>query len=73
MSLEPIFIKDLGMQYPTKTSKQKHRFGLYKCSYCGEEFKTQVQSIRNGSTSSCGCLRKLKSHKTTHKLSGHKF
>ncbi len=66
---EIILLKDLGMVYPKETSKQKVRFGLYKC-YCGNEFKAQVLHIKRGSTSSCGCYRKqkLKEKNTTHGL-----
>ena len=50
-------IEDLGMLYPKLTSKQKSHFGLYKC-ICGTKFKAHMASIKNGTTSSCGCYRK---------------
>lgn len=52
---EIIFLKDLGYLYPTQTSKQKKKFGLYRC-YCGETFKAQIQSVKTNHTKSCGCL-----------------
>jgi len=51
-------IKDLGMEYPTSTSKEKRRYGLYKC-HCGNKFMTQISSVKNGNTTSCGCLVKV--------------
>ncbi len=52
-----MLIKDLGMMYPTETSKRKSRYGIYKC-YCGLEFKTRTESINSGLTTSCGCYQK---------------
>jgi len=53
----PMLIEDLGLQYPNKTSKQKKRYGLYKC-LCGNEFRTQTSTVVKGLSSSCGCHRK---------------
>ena len=64
----PILLKDLGMEYPTETSKQKSRYGLYKCG-CGVEFKTRIGRVKNGTTVSCGCYRI--EQKTTHGLHNH--
>lgn len=50
-------IQDLGLLYPMEKSNKKARYGIYKC-FCGNEFKTQIQSIKSGATSSCGCYRK---------------
>ena len=38
--------KDLGMRYPTVTSKQKTRYGLYECQCCGKEYEAQVRNIK---------------------------
>ena len=54
----PILLEDLGLKYPTENSKRKYRYGLYQCQYCGKEFETQVQAIKNGNTKSCGCYQK---------------
>ena len=67
---EIILLKDLGMLYPKETSKLKRRYGLYKC-FCGNEFKTQFDSIKAGLTKSCGCLYSIA--KTKHKLTKHKL
>lgn len=74
---EIILLEDLGMKYPTNTSKHKARFGLYKC-YCGKEFKTQTQYIKSGHTQSCGCLQKqITANKNilnaTHKQTKHRL
>lgn len=64
----PELVKDLGMQYPTKTSLKKARYGLYKC-VCGTFFKTSINSVKNGNTKSCGCHKNSKTKK--HGLSKH--
>ena len=61
------FIEDLGMIFANENSKQKRRYGIYKCGFCGNEFKAQVQHINSGATKSCGCYQKRRtseSHKT---------
>ena len=65
-----ILIEDLGMMYPTEKSKSKYRFGIYKCGFCGNEFKAQVQHINSGATKSCGCYnkRRTKEVNTKHGL-----
>ena len=64
------FIKDLGMMYPTESSKRKYRFGIYKCGFCGEEFRTLINSVKNGHTKSCGCYQKRRTSESqkTHGL-----
>lgn len=73
-----LLIKDLGMLYPTKTSKQKRRYSLYKC-YCGNEFKAEPKDVKILKTKSCGCLKseRLKKYnietKTIHNLASHRL
>lgn len=71
---ELVLLEDLGLMYPRKTSRQKQRYGLYKC-FCGKEFKTMTQSVKRGHTSSCGCYQKekTKESKTTHGLRSHRL
>ena len=66
---KPILIEDLGYIFPNENSKQKRRFGIYKCGFCGNEFKAQVQHINSGGTKSCGCHKKRRSSET-HKTHG---
>jgi hypothetical protein len=66
----PIFIKDLGMRFPTEISKHKVRYSLYKC-HCSNEFIAQTFHIKNGNTKSCGCLRK--ELLTKHGMRNHKL
>jgi len=65
-------IKDLGRIYPTEKSKRKERFAILLCR-CGEEFRARTDSIKNGSTTSCGCVqRSLTAERSiTHNLSKH--
>ena len=67
---KPILIEDLGMIFATESSKTKVRFGLYKCGFCGTEFKTNTYNINNGHNKSCGCYhkRRVKESNKTHGL-----
>ena len=71
---KPILLQDLGMIYPTEKSKQKARYGLYKC-YCGNEFKTTSSSVKSGHTKSCGCFSQKNRIEIniTHNLSKHRL
>ena len=65
---KPVLIEDLGKMFPTKDSKQKTRFGVYKCGFCGTNFKAITNSINSGHTKSCGCYgKKLKAEGITRK------
>ena len=55
---KPILIEDLGYLYPNENSKQKKRYGIYKCGFCGTEFKACTSNIKNKHTKSCGCYGK---------------
>ena len=68
---KPILIEDLGMRYHTVSSKNKVRFGLYKCGFCGTEFKANTYTVVQGKTKSCGCYnkRRTKEANKTHNLS----
>ena len=68
---KPILLEDLGYLYPKEDSKQKRRLGLYKCGFCGNEFKAQVQNINRETTISCGCY--LKKKRIKHGLSHTKL
>ena len=61
----PRLLKDLGMRFPTETSKRKYRFGLYECQYCGGEFECRINSVNAGNTKSCGCFNFAKKHGLT--------
>lgn len=63
----PTLLQDLGMQYPTKTSTYKTRFGTYKC-HCGNTFKATTGKVKNGDIKGCGCL---KGASITHGKSKH--
>ena len=68
---KPILIEDLGMMFLTKDSNYKARFGLYKCGFCGTDFKANTNSIKSKNTKSCGCYSKqlTKERNTKHNLS----
>lgn len=69
---KPILLEDLGMIYHTESSKTKVRFGLYKCGFCGTEFKANTSAVARGKTRSCGCygIRRIKETNTIHSCSG---
>ena len=66
---EPILLEDLGALYPTESSKQKRRYGIYKCGFCGTEFKARTSYVKFGKTKSCGCYNKRRASET-HKTHG---
>jgi len=49
-------VKDYGTIFPTETSKERKRYATFLCR-CGAEFKVRVSSVKNGDTTSCGCLK----------------
>jgi len=53
-----LLIKDLGFSYTNKNSKQKRHFAIYKCPFCGKNFKTATGEVNRGNTQSCGCKRR---------------
>ena len=55
---KPILIEDLGMMFATKNSKWKIRFGIYKCGFCGTNFKANTYYIKSEHIKSCGCYKK---------------
>lgn len=71
---ELILLEDLGMIYPKEKSKNKRRYGLYKC-FCGNEFKADMSKIKNKHTKSCGCYRikKIKEIAISHGFSSHRL
>ena len=68
---KPILIEDLGMMFHTENSIRTTRFGIYKCGFCGTDFKAHTYSIKNKSIKSCGCYRKRRVSET-HKTHGLK-
>lgn len=71
---ELILLEDLGMMYPNEKSKTKRKYGLYRC-FCGNIFKTMVQSVKSSRTQSCGCYHKKINIESSikHGLSKHKI
>lgn len=70
-----ILLEDLGMMLPTALSKHKRRYGLYKCGFCGNIFKTSIQDVKKGDTKSCGCysIKNRKEVNVTHSLANTKL
>ena len=69
VDFKPNLIKDLGMMFPNENSKYKVRYGIYKCGFCGSEFKSILDSVKRGKTKSCGCYQKRRMSET-HKTHG---
>ena len=69
---EPILLEDLGALYPTENSKKRVTYGIYKCGFCGNEFKAKAHMIKSKKVQSCGCYQrqKLIARNTTHGLNG---
>ena len=72
---KPILLEDLGMMFATEESKRKIRFGIYKCGFCGTNFKANTNDINRGYIKSCGCYHKRRASETnkTHGLIGIKL
>ena len=64
---KPRLIEDLGMLYPTSTSKKKLHYGLFECPFCEKIFKTAINSVDVGHTKSCGCYMKKRIYETHFK------
>jgi len=66
-------IKDLGMRYPTKTSKSKTRFWVVKCPICKELSEMTIQSIRRGAKQCKVCADKNRKMPTNKGLGRKKY
>ena len=66
---KPVLIEDLGYLYPNENSKQKSRYGIYECGFCGTKFRANTDNVKNGNTKSCGCYQKRRTSET-HKTHG---
>ncbi len=62
-------IKDLGMQYPKPTSKQKSRYGLYECPDCFKHFEANSYNVKHGNQQTCASCRGTRVQ-TTHGMTG---
>jgi len=71
--LKPKLIKDLGMIFPNPTSKRKKRYGIFECPLCTKHYKTNFDAVRDNDSKSCGCYKKLYSHRKTHGLRNHRL
>lgn len=69
--MTPILLEDLGMKFATDKSKEKKRYGLYQCQYCGKEFEARLQNVKHESTRSCGC--QSKKYRNPHGLYKHRL
>ena len=53
-------IKDLGLIYPTETSKSKRRYGIFECPICKQEVKTAMYHVKTGNSTKCkSCATKI--------------
>lgn len=66
---KPILLRDLGLRFPTENSKQRYRYGLYKCGYCGKEYESMSKNVNKKDTKGCGCQIGGK----THGLENHRL
>lgn len=71
---ELILLEDLGYLYANENSKTKRHYAIYKC-FCGNEFKTRVDAVKNKNTTSCGChhIKMLKQKNTKHGFHSHRL
>ena len=69
---KPTLLEDLGMMFPNENSNKKTRFGIYKCGFCGTNFKAIISHIKSKNTKSCGCYKKRRNEES-HKTHGLKY
>lgn len=73
--MTPVLLKDLGTRYPTEKSKERKRYGLYQCQYCGKEWEARINDINRNKkgTKSCGCyhIKRATEANTTHDCANH--
>lgn len=67
--MTPKLIGETYLRKATESSKQKRRYGLYECPYCGNHWEATTYSIKNKHTKSCGCLNL----RITHGMKKHRF
>ncbi len=67
--MTPKLIGETYLRKPRETSRQRCKYGIYRCQYCGQEFEASVYPVRVGRIKSCGCQR----GKPIHGLSNHRF
>ena len=66
--MTPRLIGETYLRKAKETSKQRYKYGVYMCQYCGKEFEAGVAKVKSGHTKSCGCLRG-----DAHGLRNHRF
>ena len=62
-------IKDLGMMFATESSKRKVKYSIFKCGFCGHEFRAVIQAVNRCNTKSCGCHKRRRTIET-HTIHG---
>ena len=60
------FIKDLGMIYPTESSKKKKRYGLFECERCQSHFKRRTDTPNLTTCNSCARVGMGTGHHSSH-------
>jgi len=54
-------IEDLGRQYTTECSKEKHRMAIFECNSCHKHFRANVAAVKYRKQKSCKeCMKLLK-------------
>ncbi len=64
-----VLIKDLGMQFPKPTSKNKIRYGLYECPDCFKHFKANSYNVKYKNQQGCHSCANIRKN-TTHGMTG---
>ena len=50
-----ILLKDIGLRYPTPSSKKRKRYGLFICE-CGNTFEGRMDDFKKNRNCNCGCI-----------------
>ena len=52
------FIREIGMVFPTESSTQKKRYGLYECPSCNSRFEAEIYKVNKRKQKTCINCRK---------------
>lgn len=61
-------IKDLGMKFITKNSKQKSRVAIFECPKCKTHIERSVHEVKRGAVTDCGCTKRNVYGLSSHRL-----
>jgi hypothetical protein len=65
-------IKDLGLLFPSESSSQRYRYGIYECKTCRKQVKKQIRFVKKYNQENCRSCENKK-NATIHGFYGHRL